>query len=235
MYLSRDMVTKIRAPTRAALWTLFKKTWPLALSALLVTLYMRIDVVLLNFWYGAHASGEYAVAVRIAETGFIIPTSIAIAAQPAILRGMQVDPDGYKLRLTRLFRLLHLVGFAQGVVLCFAAEWIVRILFGPAFGHAADVLRILAWAPWFVGLGIARSIHLIGIHDQTAHLITVLIGACSGIIVAWAAIPHLGAVGAACATLVAYGMAALGSCWCIPRLRPTGAWMLQSLWSNQHP
>ena len=56
---------------------LLKQSWPLILSAVMVSLYMQIDIVMLKP-LGAKVVGIYSAAARISEAWYFIPVAIVI-------------------------------------------------------------------------------------------------------------------------------------------------------------
>ena len=56
---------------------LLKDSWPLILSGLVVSVYMRIDQVMIKEMLNAEAVGQYAAAVRLSEAWYFIPMAIA--------------------------------------------------------------------------------------------------------------------------------------------------------------
>ncbi|MBA3685499.1 MAG: oligosaccharide flippase family protein, partial [Planctomycetes bacterium] len=64
---------------------LLRDSWPLALSAVMITLYMRIDQVMLEYWVNAREVGRYAVAVRLSEGLFVIPMTLSVVISPVVL------------------------------------------------------------------------------------------------------------------------------------------------------
>jgi len=65
--------------------SLLKDSWPLTLSGLIVSVYMKIDQVMIKEMLNAEAVGQYAAAVRLSETWYFIPMAISSSLFPAIL------------------------------------------------------------------------------------------------------------------------------------------------------
>ena len=58
--------------------SLLKDSWPLILSSIMVTLYGRIDQVMLGNMLNSKAVGDYAAAIRLSEIWYFIPVIISI-------------------------------------------------------------------------------------------------------------------------------------------------------------
>src|SRR5690606_38737753 len=109
-----------------------------------------------------------------------------------------------------------------------AAPYLYRYLYKPEFAAAAPVLTIYIWSGIFVFLGGASSQYLIAEGYTRLSLIRTAVGAVIniGLNILW--IPRYGMIGAAWATLIAYGSSTF-LLILIPRTREQGTAMLRSL------
>jgi O-antigen/teichoic acid export membrane protein len=221
-------ITAWRA-TRPRARALLADSWPLIFSSLLVTLYLRIDQVMIGQMVGDAELGVYSVAVRIAEVFPMLPVAIITSAFPAVVAAHDVDEALFYDRLRRLYALVAALGYvaALGVTLC--APWMITILAGPGYGAAAPMLVVLTWASIFSGIGVARSTYLNASNLARLHTATVALGCLTNIGLNWLLIPRFGGLGAAIASLVAYWLAGHGSCYLLPELRPTGRMITRAL------
>jgi len=93
--------------TRAArMISLLKSSWPLMFSALAVSVYMKIDQVMLGEMVGEESVGIYAAAVRLTEAWYFIPMAVCASIFPAILRTRERNRALYYRRLQRLYDIL---------------------------------------------------------------------------------------------------------------------------------
>jgi len=65
--------------------SLLKDSWPLALSGIVVMIYMRIDQVMIKNMMNVEAVGYYSAAVRICEAWYFIPVTLCNSIFPAIV------------------------------------------------------------------------------------------------------------------------------------------------------
>ncbi|WP_129633792.1 flippase [Candidatus Oscillochloris fontis] len=209
--------------------TLLAASWPLIFSGLLVTLYLRIDQIMLGQMVGDAEVGLYAAAVRIAEAFPLLPIAIVTSAYPSLVATRQSDPQRFAEHIRRLYALVAALGYAAALVVSVAAPWLIHLLAGPSYAAAAPMLVLLTWASLFSGLGVARSAHMNAENLTHLHPITVLIGAVANVGLNWLLIPHWGGLGAALASLFTYWLAAHGTCYLLPQLRPTGRMMTRAL------
>ncbi|MDD5247872.1 MAG: flippase [Rhodocyclaceae bacterium] len=137
--------------------TLLKDSWSLALSSLVVSLYMKIDQVMIKEMMNAEAVGQYAAAVRLSESWYFIPMAISTSVFPAIVNAKQVTEGHYLKRLRSLYTLMIWLGIAIAIPMTFLSKWVVLFLYGSAYHQAGEVLMIHAWSGIFASLLVASG------------------------------------------------------------------------------
>ncbi len=183
---------------------LLRDGWPLMLSSAMIMIYMRIDQVMLGRMASAEELGAYSVAVRLVEAWYFLPLAIVASVYPSIVEARGVSEALFYERLQKLYNLMALLGWAVALPACLLSGWVVALLYGPAFARAAPMLAVLVLSLVFTNLGVARSANLV-------------------------LIPRLGGVGAALASLIAYWLAAHGSCYLYRPLFRTGNMLTRAL------
>lgn len=185
---------------------LLRLSAPLIISAFAVSLYMRIDQIMLSLMLpasaGERAVGIYSVAVRLSETWYFIPVAIIGSVFPMIIESKQTDEALYRNRMQRLFNILVLLSYSVSLLVMLTAPVIIELLFGAEFLEASAQLIILTWAGVWVCLGTARSYFL---HTELRLPITMwttVMGAVLNIVLNFIFIPSLGGLGCAIATLI---------------------------------
>lgn len=200
----------------------FKESIPLIISAIAVTLYMRIDQVMVKEQLGNAASGHYAAAVRLSEMWYVFPTLLTSTLFPAIVEAKKESLTKYSLRVQQLADLLcwSSVIFSLGIQV--TAYWIiVDILpYGEAYVPSVNVLRIHVWAGVFVSLGALFSRWMIIEKIQHYSMWQTIMGAVANIALNWFLIPRYGLEGVAWATLISYAFGAMGLTLFLPKLYP---------------
>jgi len=226
-----------RSRARPAAWRfeaatarrLLADSWPLVFSGLMVTVYLRVDQLMLGQLRGDAELGVYSAAVRLAEVWPMLPTALAAAALPGVVAAREAGPAAYAERLRRLYAAVVALGYAGALGTTLLAGPIVSLLLGPEYGGAAPALVVLAWAGVFTSLGVARSTYLTAENMAGLHFVTVAAGCVANVGLNWLLIPPLGGLGAALASLVAYATAVYLSCFLVPRLRPAGRELTRAL------
>ncbi|UTW00180.1 flippase [Marinomonas rhizomae] len=136
---------------------LLKDSWPLILSSIVVSIYMKIDQVMIKEMMSAEAVGQYAAAVRLSEVWYFIPMTIAGSLFPAIVNAKNISNEFYTLRLQRLYTLMVWLGIAIALPVTFLSQWIITLLYGEVYQQASQVLMVHIWAGVFVFLGTAGA------------------------------------------------------------------------------
>lgn len=208
--------------------SLLQKAWPLAFSAILVSLYMKIDQVMISSYLGNSELGVYSTVVNLSESWYFIPVATVTALFPAIMNAKRDDQKRYQTRLQNLYDLMSFISIGIAVVITFASPMIYGILYTEEYFKGAQILPIHVWAGVFVFLGSASGQYLIAEGYTKLALTRTAVGAAINIILNIIWIPVFGIKGAAWATLIAYAVSTF-YILLIPRTRAQGIMMLKSL------
>jgi O-antigen/teichoic acid export membrane protein len=179
-------------------------SWPLMLSGAAISIYMKIDQVMIGNILGERQVGLYAAAVKISEIWYFIPVIICASLFPAIVNAKQHDAAQYKKRLNNLYWLMFYLATALAIPISLLAKPLVRIIFGQGFLASAGALQIHIWAGIGIFLGVALSQYLISENLNIINLTMTLSSAILNIILNLFFIRYWGINGAAFATLISY-------------------------------
>jgi len=183
-----------------------RRCWPLIFSGIVISIYMKIDQVMLKFMMGAEAVGLYAAAVRISEAWYFIPVVVTSSVFPAIINSKQQDKTIYHQQLKKLYNLMAWLGISIALSTSVLSPWIISILYGPDYAEAASVLAIHVWASVFVFIGVASGKWLLNENLQIYTMINTSIAAAANIILNYYLIPLYGITGAAAASLISFAI-----------------------------
>lgn len=217
---------------RATLTTarsLVRDSWPLFFSVVSITLYQRIDQIMLQEMAGSSEVGIYSVAVRLADAWVFIPSAIYWSAFPSILEAKRTSEAAFLERLQRFYNLMAFAAYVVAVGATVAGPWLVGLLFGDAYSGSGMILVILVWANLFTNLEIARTAFLNAQNWNRLYLAAIVLGAALNVALNYVLIPRFGGLGAAVASLVAYWFAAHGSCFVFRDLRRTGLMLTRAM------
>jgi len=209
---------------------LLKHSWPLAFSAILVSLYMKIDQVMIPIYLKTSELGIYSTVANLSESWYFIPVAIVTSVFPAIMHAKRTDADRYKKRLQNMYDLMVVISMSIAIFMTFASKFIYHIAYArhPEFWSGSPVLAVHVWAGVFVFLGSASGQYLIAEGYTKMSMLRTGVGAIVNIVLNIFLLPRYGILGAAYATLAAYGIATFFIVF-IPKTREQGLLMLKSL------
>lgn len=199
--------------------SLLKDSWPLILSGIVITLYLKIDQVMIKEMLGNSEVGWYAAAVRLSEIWYFIPIVISNSLYPSIVGSKKKSIKLYYDRLQKLYSLMVLISLAIALPITFASHLIIELLYGPEYSEAAVVLMIHIWSAVFIFLLHASGKWLINENLTQSAFYRNLSGAVLNIALNLYLIPKMGIVGSAIATLISYAVAGFFYDFIDPKLR----------------
>ena len=208
--------------------SMLSQSWPLILSAVMVTLYMQIDILMLKYFAGSTEAGIYSAAARISEAWYFIPVAIVTSVFPAIIHARKTDVARYQKRLQNLYDLLVAISLPVALIVSLGADTFIRLVYGEQFDGAGVMLSIHIWSGIFVFLGSASGQYLLAEGFTMISFYRTAIGAIANILLNLWLIPMYGGLGASAATLIAYFIATF-SILLYSKTRQQGLMVLKSL------
>jgi len=188
--------------------SLLKDSWPLILSGLVISIYMKIDQIMIKEMLNTEAVGQYAAAVRLSEAWYFIPMVISSSLFPAIINAKKQSEALYYARLQKLYDLMVWMAIAIALPMTFLSDWVVNLLYGEQYNQAGSVLMIHIWAGVFVGLGTASGKWFVSENLIKEDFLRTFYGVLVNIGLNIYMIPKYGVIGAAIATLISQVVAA---------------------------
>jgi len=181
---------------------ILKYSWPLALSGIVISIYMKIDQIMIKEMLGKTSIGHYAAAVKISEAWYFVPIAINSSLFPAIINAKKRSLKEFYDRLKILYSFMLLSAVAISIPTTIYSKYIINLLYKEQYDQASTVLMFHIWAGVLVSLGVVTSSIIIANNKQNNALISTSIGAISNIILNLLMIPRFGIVGAAFATIL---------------------------------
>jgi O-antigen/teichoic acid export membrane protein len=206
---------------------LLNYSWPLIIAGIMITLFMKIDQIMLQNMKGLKEAGAYATVASLSEAWNFVPIVIVTSLFPAILNARRDDIERYNKRLQNMYDLMVYLSVPVAIIITFAAPLIYKF-YKPEYAYSAPVLSVHIWSGIFVFLGATSGQYLIAENFNKLTFIRTGFGAMVNIGLNLLLIPKMGMMGAAIATLAAYA----GSTFfllVIPQVRKQGVMMLKSL------
>ena len=187
---------------------LLHDSWPLILAGVVISVYMKIDQVMIKEMLGAKEVGLYAAAVKLSEAWYFLPMAIASSLFPAIINAKVYQKEVYYQRLQKLYDLMVWIAIAIALPISILSSWIVELLYGNEYLESSSVLNIHIWSGIFIFLGVASSKYLIAENYIKKTFYRTFVGALLNIIMNYYLIGIMGIKGAAISTFVSHFFAA---------------------------
>jgi O-antigen/teichoic acid export membrane protein len=209
--------------------TLLKDSWPLILSSIAITIYMKIDQIMLGQMLGDESVGIYSAATRISEVWYFIPMAIVASVFPAILESKKLNEEQFTNRVQSLYDTLAVISLAVALPMTFISGWLINLLFGLAYSEAGLVLAIHIWGGLFVSMGLARGKWLLAENLQYMGYWYVGLGMLVNIVGNYFLIPVWGAQGAALTTVFSQATVAIIAPALFGKTRVSALMLLRSI------
>ena len=208
LHLSKKFI-KPKLEINIEIWKyLLKESWPLALTAVFVLTYHRIDQLMLFQMRGDEEVGYYSAAVGLSEVFIIFPSAFMTSVFPLMSRYFETSRQSLIQAYTLSFKYLLslIIPIAVGTTLL--SKPIVSLIYGVKFLPSVPALSILIWSQIFIFYGVIHYEILISTNKQRLYLLFCSTGAVSNVILNLVLIPRYGIVGASIATLISYILSA---------------------------
>jgi PST family polysaccharide transporter len=182
-----------------------QQSWPNILTGLSITVYMRVDQLMVGNLIGNEAVGNYVVGVRLAEIWYFVPISIVSSLTPKIVQSKQESEAVYYDRIQKALNLLVMIFYAIGMGMTCSSGLLINLLYGAKYAAASTTLAIYIWSGVFVSLGLIRNAWIVTESRFRFGSLTTFLGAGLNVLLNFFLIPRYGSVGAAVATVLSYG------------------------------
>ncbi len=179
-----------------------KRSAPVALMAVLTTVYINLDIVILGFLRPQAEVGLYVAAARLGVFGIVFCNILHNAFLPALAAARDVTEERTALA-GHFATALQFLGWPIAVFGALFAGPIIEVLFGADYSAAAVSMSILMINVAFFHLTVAGSTPLLAWNCDRPVLMTLIAGAGLNVVLNFILIPAFGIEGAAVATLIA--------------------------------
>lgn len=196
--------------------------FPIAVSALAIGIYHRIDQVMLHNMASDQVLGGYVAAVNVTELFGLLPVALMGSLFP-ILSQCAFDDDRFQHYLRLSFRSMMAVVFGACAMISPLARPVIHLLYGAKFAEAAPLLAVLIWSEVPVFFGVVIWNGMVARNLQNYLPLSTGVGAIMNVLLNLFMIPRWAALGAAWATNISYTLAAVFLFLVFRRTRPM-AW-----------
>ncbi len=196
---------------------IFKYGFAIYLSGLAYTVNQQLDQLLLSIWVTPSDLGQYAAAVTLAGAILVIPTAMGPIGFSKVARASD-DPSEQRRHVRIAFAWTAALLVPAGLSVAILAPWVTRILYGDAYGHTAELLRVLAPAAVSLGMGIMLADVLRGMGKPMYATYGAIAGAVITIVGLALTLQRFGTWGAAWISFTAYTAMMLIQCYFLWKL-----------------
>jgi PST family polysaccharide transporter len=183
---------------------LIKESWPLILTGVVITIYMKIDMVMLGLMIDSSEVGYYTIAVQLSEVWYFIPSIVLISLYPSFVKIYNENEKLYTQRLQEVMGYFFWGSLILSLILIFAADKIIYILYGPSYLPAANILKIHILSSIVVNMSVIFSHRYTLNKTLKISFYGAFIGAITNVALNMWLIPSYAGVGAAIATVISY-------------------------------
>lgn len=124
----------------------------LMLSTFLITIYLRIDQIMITNILGNVDNGLYSAAVRISSSWYSLGWVAILSLFPALIKYKEKNEEIFKERMIYLIQIMLSLSLIIGIFFSFFSETIIEFLFTKDFIRSAVPLRIHIWSSSFIFL-----------------------------------------------------------------------------------
>lgn len=185
---------------------LLKNGLLLAFSGLAISIYMKVDQVMLGSMIGEESVGIYSVATKISEIWYFIPSILVTSYLPSTIKKKEFSLDAYYHSFQRLLNTVIWMAITISIIVSVTSKPLILLLFGINYIESAAVLKIHIWSCVFVFMGVISSAWVTSEGLFNKALMTTIGGAVINVILNFYLIPSYEALGASIATLISYAL-----------------------------
>ena len=184
---------------------LLTECWPLMISAVSISVYMRIDQIMLRELAGQVQLGLYSAVMPISQGWHMVPMLLYASLLPRLSQLHAEYPERYRARLQSVYTTLTWGGICAAAITSICAPWLIATLLGPRFHDAVPVLQWHAVTNIFVFMGIAQNLSIVAEKMPKLIMLKTFVGVVVSLVANYMLIPQWGAVGSAWAAVISYG------------------------------
>ncbi len=163
----RAISLRLVGPVPSDLSAMLNESWPLMLNQALVTIFFKVDFLLLQVFKGSETVGYYSAAYKWLDGFLIVPSTFTFAVYPALSRYAEQAGEGLRRTYEMSARILVAIGVPIAVAIAFLSGDLILLLGGEAYYPvSARALSILIWFLPFSYLNGVTQYALIAVNRQ---------------------------------------------------------------------
>lgn len=189
---------------------LLKEAAPVIAGSLSVMVYMRLGQVMLARMVGEEEVGFYAVAVKVSEVWYFIPTSLAgiMIHRFTKLRGQ--DLSAIVDEVGRFISVFFWTSITLSVAVTLLSPVLIPLVFGEKFRASVGPAQIFSWTLTASFISVVFAQYLVSCARQRIIFISTAFGLVLNALLNLILIPRFASVGASVSALMTYNAVTLG-------------------------
>ncbi len=209
--------------------TIVRKSLPVWIGAISVSIYMKIDQVMIRTMLNNAELGIYSVVVRIAEAWYFLPTIVATSMLPYFANLYKDDKDAYWVKYETFANCMVGIGYLFAIIISVFGNQLILFIYGAEYAKAGDLIKLYVWGGIPVVMGLTRSIDIY-IEERTLYTCLIsIISAIANCIMNYILLPVMGIHGAALATIASYVLQSYILTFVFPKLWKVGTVLTKSI------
>ncbi|MDD5473288.1 MAG: flippase [Candidatus Methanoperedens sp.] len=187
------------------LWKyLIREGLPFGLALIFITVYMKINTVMLSVMKGDAVVGWYNAAYQIPLAVSLISFAFMEAIFPTLSRLHESSTESLIYAYEKSFKFSSIIILPIALSITLLSEKIILILYGKLYASSIVVLQILVWFTVFEFLSYLLYVTLASINRQRLNTLSTGICAALNILLNLILIPSYSFIGAGIATVITY-------------------------------
>ena len=179
-----------------------KEAMPFWITVIFISIYFRIDTIMLGFMKGFAPTGWYNAASKIIEVIMRIPFLLIVAIFPTLAKFHKMSYDKTRLLYEKAFYYMILIVLPITTGLIMLADRIIKYVYSQAFTNSILALQILAASLIFAFVNYLMGYLLNAIDKQKFFTLTAVITTIFNVFLNLVLIPMYSYIGAGIATLI---------------------------------
>lgn len=183
---------------------LLTEAWPMVPAGILVSIYMKIDQVLLKEMTNFSEVGRYAAAIRISELTYILPATLSVSVFPFLSRTHKDNHKAFMNQLDKFMSASFWFYILLAISFIWLAEPICNLIYGSKFSDIHQILQVHIFTGFIVAMSHFYVIKYVLDNQLKISFYGTIVGAVANVLLNLFLVPKMGAVGAAWASVISY-------------------------------
>jgi O-antigen/teichoic acid export membrane protein len=189
-------------PDPSRWWVWLREALPLAIGSALVSIYYRVDIVMLEVLDSARAVGEYTIGYKFADLAAFLPAALLTPVLPLLVAAWPHDIASIRRHVRQAIVLLAVAGVASGVGFALVARPMIELLYGARYEVSVDAARLLVVGAVVQYFSYVAYVALVAIGRNGPYAVAGLAGLVLNVGLNLILIPAFSFNGAAAATVI---------------------------------